>query len=86
MAVTHLWILIAYFVVVAAVALLSVSNFFGILRYGFADRASLSVTFLYLGIFVGVVVVTLVILRQVDWQQQLQLNVPLIDTTNAGPQ
>lgn len=64
-------ILIVYFILVAIIILVAVLNFFPVIRYGFLNRFSATITFAFLGIMVGIVLVTMLMVRQVDWHQQL---------------
>jgi len=72
--------LIIYAVLFGVFLIISILNFYHIIRFGIFKRAGIIVTFIYLGVIVIIVGVTFVALGDIEWRQSFEINLPFIDT------
>lgn len=85
MSFTPLIFLLIYVALVGVFLILSILNFYHIVRFGFLRPASLVVTFVYLGLTAAIIFSTFGALQQVDWQRPIDINLPFV-STNEGSQ
>lgn len=78
--------LIIYLVLVGIFLIISIINFYHIIRFGFLHWPSLVMTFVYLGLVVLIILFTFKTLGNFDWQEPLEINLPFISQTNEGPE
>jgi hypothetical protein len=78
MTVPPLILLIAYGIFFLVFIGLAFANFYNVIRFGFMKGLIITVTFVFVVSFVGVVLGTLVLLQDVDWHQPIEINPPSI--------
>ncbi len=83
MSISPVIFLIIYAICVFVFLGLAIVNMYHILRFGLLRAPSIIITFLFVVLFVGVVVATFLLLREIDWQQPLQISLPFLNT-NEG--
>lgn len=72
MAIPYYIFLIIYLLAVLIFFALSVLNFYHIIRFGYFRYASALVTFLYLGVAVVIILLTLNALANIDWAANIE--------------
>ncbi len=77
-------LLILYFAGVGIFIILSIFNIYHVIRYSFMRKPSVVITFVYFGLAVAVVVITLQIINDVAWTENLEINLPFNDTVDEG--
>ena len=82
MSLSPLIFLIIYVVLVAIFLFLSILNFYHVVRFGFLDAASVTITLIYLALVAVIILLTFKAISQIDWQQPIQINLPFISSTN----
>lgn len=87
MNITPFIFLVIYLAGIAIIFLLGILNMYHILRFGFSKTNGLVVTFVFILMMVGVVLASFQMLKQIKWQEPLDINIPFInvnDNTNNG--
>ena len=76
--------LVIYAILVGIFLILSILNFYHIIRFGFFRTPSLVVTFIYLALVAAIIIVTFVALNHINWHQPIEINLPINSSTNEG--
>ncbi|MFA6099186.1 MAG: hypothetical protein WCV50_06630 [Patescibacteria group bacterium] len=82
MHITPFIFLIVYLIGVALFVLLFILNVYHILRYSHLSAPTIITTFVFLGLIVGIVAGTMVMLDQVKWQEPINFSLPFVNSAN----
>lgn len=80
MSIPPLIFLIIYVVLVGIFFILSILNFYHIIRFGFLRPASIIITLVYLALMAVIILLTFRILNQINWSQPIEINLPFISS------
>jgi hypothetical protein len=77
-------LLIVYLVGIAVFLTLSILSVYHILRFGFSTKLGTTITIIYAGLIIIVILVTFQMLSGVEWKEPLEISLPFISSTDAG--
>jgi len=86
MTISPLIIFIVYLVGLVFFLFLSIVNLYHVLRFSFMRKVSITMTAVYFGLIVVIVLLTLQLVSNVDWTQSwdITIDLPFMETSNEG--
>ena len=84
MSISPFYILIVYVIAVAVFVFLGILNIYHVIRFSYLRATSIVMSLLFLIGIVSIVLGTLVLLKDISWNEPIHLSIPLSNTINVN--